>query len=63
MFQLVEQLHKIITKNNPKLAPEKSFFMLLKVTFLFELHKTFQKNWQSCSNEFNWRTQLLHQIY
>ena len=30
MFQLIEQLHIISTKNNLKLAPEKSFFMLLK---------------------------------
>ena len=34
MFQLIEQLHIISTKNNYKLAPEKSFFMLLKVKFL-----------------------------
>ena len=34
MFQLIEQLHIISTKNNIKLAPEKSFFMLLKVKFL-----------------------------
>ena len=34
MFQLIEQLHIISTKNNPKLAPEKSFFMLPKVKFL-----------------------------
>ena len=34
MFQLLEQLHNISTKNNLKLAPEKSFFMLLKVKFL-----------------------------
>ena len=34
MFQLIEQLHIISTKNNLKLAPEKSFFMLLKVNFL-----------------------------
>ena len=34
MFQLIEQLHVISTKNNLKLAPEKSFFMLLKVKFL-----------------------------
>ena len=34
MFQLIEQLHNISTKNNLKLAPEKSFFMLLKVNFL-----------------------------
>ena len=33
MFQLIEQLHIISTKNNLKL-PEKSFFMLLKVKFL-----------------------------
>ena len=34
MFQLREQLHINSTKNNLKLAPEKSFFMLLKVKFL-----------------------------
>ena len=34
MFQLIEQLHIISTKNNLKLAPEKSFFMLLKVKLL-----------------------------
>ena len=34
MFQLIEQLHVISTKNNLKLAPEKSFFMLLEVKFL-----------------------------
>ena len=35
MFQLIEQLHIISsTKNNLKLAPETSFFMLLKVKFL-----------------------------
>ena len=34
MFHLIEQLHCIRTKHNLKLAPEKSFFMLLKVKFL-----------------------------
>ena len=34
IFQLIEQLHVISTKNNLKLAPEKSFFLLLKVKFL-----------------------------
>ena len=34
MFLLIEQLHVISTENNLKLAPEKSFFMLLKVKFL-----------------------------
>ena len=34
MFQLIEQLYIFSTKNNFKLAPEKSFFMLLKVQFL-----------------------------
>ena len=34
MFQLIEQLHVISTKNNLKLAHEKSFFMPLKVKFL-----------------------------
>ena len=33
MFQLIEQLHIISTKNNLKLAPEKYIFMLLKVKF------------------------------
>ena len=34
MFQIIEQLRFISTKHNLKLAPEKSFFMLLKVKFL-----------------------------
>ena len=34
MFQLIEKLHIISTKINLRLAPEKSFFMLLKVKFL-----------------------------
>ena len=34
IFQLMEHLHIISTENNLKLAPEKSFFMLLKVKFL-----------------------------
>ena len=34
MFQLIEQLHIISTKNHLKLAPKKSFFMLLEVKFL-----------------------------
>ena len=34
MFQLIERLHIISTKNNPKLAPETSLFLLLKVNFL-----------------------------
>ena len=34
MFQLLEQLHLISTKNNLKLAPEKTFFMILNVKFL-----------------------------
>ena len=34
MFQLIKQLQIISTEHNPKLAPEKSFFMLLKVKFL-----------------------------
>ena len=34
MFQPIEQLQLISTKHNLKLAPEKSFFMLLKVKFL-----------------------------
>ena len=34
MFQLIEQLHIISTKNNLELGPEKSFFMLLKVKYI-----------------------------
>ena len=34
MFELIKELHKIVTKENLKLAPEKSFFMLLKVKYL-----------------------------
>ena len=34
MFELIAELHKIATKENLKLAPEKSFYMLLKIEFL-----------------------------
>ena len=34
MFELIKELHKIATKENLKLVPEKSFYMLLKVKFL-----------------------------
>ena len=34
IFQLIEQLHIISTKNNLMLDPGKSFFMLPKVKFL-----------------------------
>ena len=34
MFELIKELHKIATKENFKLAPEKSFYMLLEVKFL-----------------------------
>ena len=34
MFELIKELHKIATKENLKLAPEKSLYMLLKVKFL-----------------------------
>ena len=34
MFQLSEQLHNMSTENELRLAPEKLFFMLLKVKFL-----------------------------
>ena len=34
MFELIQELHKIATKENLKLAPEKSFYRLLKVKFL-----------------------------
>ena len=35
MFQLFEQQHIINTKNNLKLDPKKSFFMLLNVRFIW----------------------------
>ena len=34
MIELIEQLHQICQTNNLKMAPEKSFFMLLTVKFL-----------------------------
>ena len=34
MFELIKERHKITTKENLKLAPEKSFYMLLKVNFV-----------------------------
>ena len=34
MFELIKELHKKATKENLKLAPEKSFYMLPKVKFL-----------------------------
>ena len=34
MFELIKELHKIATKEKLKLAPEKSFYMLLKEKFL-----------------------------
>ena len=34
IFELIKELHKIATKENLKLAPENSFYMLLKVKFL-----------------------------
>ena len=34
MFELIKEIHKIVTKENLKLAPEKSFYMLLKLKFL-----------------------------
>ena len=34
MFELIKELHKIATKETLKLAPEKSFYMLLKVKIL-----------------------------
>ena len=34
MFELIKELHIIATRANLKLAPEKSFYMLLKVKFL-----------------------------
>ena len=38
MFERIKEFHKIATKGNLKLAPEKSFYMLLKVKFLaFEI--------------------------
>ena len=34
MFEPIKELHKLATKENLKLAHEKSFYMLLKVKFL-----------------------------
>ena len=34
MLNLIEQLHQICQTNNPKSAPEKSFYILLTVKFL-----------------------------
>ena len=34
VFELIKELHKIATKEYLELAPEKSFYMLLKVKFL-----------------------------
>ena len=34
MFELIKELHKIAIRENLKLAPKKSFYMLLKVQFL-----------------------------
>ena len=34
MLNLIEQLHQICQTNNPKIAPEKSFYILLTVKFL-----------------------------
>ena len=34
MFELIKELHKIATKENLKLAPEKSFYIFFKVKFL-----------------------------
>ena len=49
MFQLIEQLHIISTKNNLKLAPEKSFLYFLKSNSLdiklvtIQLNQSIQK--------------------
>ena len=42
LFELIKELYKIAKKENLKLAPEKSFIMLLKVEFLG--HESHQKN-------------------
>ena len=34
MFELIKELHKIVTKENLRLAPKKSMYMLLTVKFL-----------------------------
>ena len=34
MFELIKELHKLASRENLKLAPKKSFYMLLKVKFL-----------------------------
>ena len=54
MFQLIEQLHIISTKNL-KLAPEKSFFMLRKVKFLAQFNNQTHslKNFSYSRNSFS----------
>ena len=72
MFRLIEHLDLISTKHNLKLAPEKSFFMLLKVKFLGHeigyntikpihsriaaFHKNPFTHRKSCPIEFHWCT-------
>ena len=34
MFELIKELYTIASRENLKLAPEKSFYMLLKINFL-----------------------------
>ena len=34
MFELIKELHTIASRENLKLAPEKTFYMLIKVKFL-----------------------------
>ena len=65
MFQLLEELHIISTRNNLKLAPENSFFLLLKIKFLGHemgyntfkpIHSKPLLPLENCPNEFHWRT-------
>ena len=79
MFRLIEHLDLISTKHNLKLAPEKSFFMLLKVKFLGHeigyntikpihsriaaFHKNLFTHRKTCPNEFHWCTHFFHQVY
>ena len=39
MFELIKELHTIASRENLKLAPEKSFYILLKVNFIGHEHE------------------------
>ena len=65
MFQLIEQLHTISTKNNLKLAPETSFFMLLKVKLLrHEIgYNTNRFHWRGFIGALNVYTKFIEKLH